>query len=353
MVKKQVRFVVCGFMAVLSYSAHSQTPIPVLKAEQLPALFQSTEALPIKLNYSIRDVRKGTKDSTYINSKLSYLQDASWIDIGIGLRSRGNFRKEHCYNPPMKLKLPKEEVKETLFEGHKRLKLVLPCMLLKRSNDDVLKEYLAYKLYEQISPYHFKSRLVHIEFSEQRPKKNIDHWLKGILLEDDKNLARRFNGQLVNRSVHPLQQAALTSIQNDLFQYMIGNTDYSTAYQHNQSLLFIDKTIIPLPYDFDMSGLVDASYAVVSEIPNEPLDITDVKQRRYRGFRRDTALMQQVRSQFLESREVLLAVADSLAGSFDEADQYLKSRKYLESFFEILVSDVSFKKEILDKARMK
>ncbi len=45
---------------------------------------------------------------------------------------------------------------------------------------------------------------------------------------------------------------------------MIGNTDYSSAYRHNEKLLFVDGNIMPIPYDFDMSGLVDASYAVVS-----------------------------------------------------------------------------------------
>ncbi len=351
--KKQVQFLVFVFILILGNPTFSQSLNAVAESGRMTVLFQSSEALPIKLNYSIRDIRKGTKDSTYIDTQLSYLQDSSWVSFGIGIRTRGNFRKEHCYNPPIKIKLQKEHVKETLFEGNKRLKLVLPCLILKRSNDDILKEFLAYKLYEKISPYHFKSRLVHIEFAEQRPNKSIDHWFKGILLEDDKNVARRFNGQLISRSVHPLQQNALTSIQNDMFQYMIGNTDYSTAYQHNQTLIFVDKATIPLPYDFDMSGLVDASYAVVSEIPNEPVDITDVKQRLFRGFRRETALMQQVRKEFLENKEILLAVVDGLSGSFDDAKEFSKTRKYIEGFFDILQSDASFKREILDKARFR
>ena len=38
----------------------------------------------------------------------------------------------------------------------------------KDRNDNVIKEYIAYKLYEQISPYHFNTRLVNIELTEKR-----------------------------------------------------------------------------------------------------------------------------------------------------------------------------------------
>ena len=67
---------------------------------------------------------------------------------------------------------------------------------------------------------------------------------------------------------------------------MIGNTDYSSAYQHNEKLMFVDgMNAIPVPYDFDMSGLVDTNYAVVSQVQGENCRLTDVARRLYRGFR--------------------------------------------------------------------
>ena len=71
-----------------------------------------------------------------------------------------------------------------------------------------------------------------------------------------------------------------------MFQYMIGNTDFSTAYQQTNKL-YIDKLIISLPYDFDMSGFINPSYAVV----NETLNIANIQQRKYRGFKRDEAIL--------------------------------------------------------------
>ena len=49
-----------------------------------------------------------------------------------------------------------------------------------------------------------------------------------------------------------------------MFQYMIANTDWSTTFLHNAKLIQLNDTkkYIPLAYDFDMAGFVDAPYAV-------------------------------------------------------------------------------------------
>ena len=44
----------------------------------------------------------------------------------------------------------------------------------------------------------------------------------------------------------------------------------------------MQEKIIPLPYDFDMSGFINPSYAVV----NETLGIKNIRDRKYRGFKR-------------------------------------------------------------------
>jgi hypothetical protein len=285
---------------------------------------------------------------------MSFLaSDGTWQSFPLGLRTRGKFRLDNCYNPPIKLKLEKEAVKGTIFEGHKRLKLVLPCLLLKSSNDAIIKEYMAYKMYEIISPYHFKTRLVQIDFLEDRGNKTRDHVFKGFLIEDDKIVAKRFKGEIIERSIHPMQQDAVCSIQNALFQYMIGNTDFSTAYHHNEMLLFIDKKAIPVPYDFDMSGLVDATYAMVSESEDLSLGISNVKQRLYRGFKRDMPSLQKVREEFLTNKVAILQIVDGLVTHFDEPSEHAKCKEYILEFFEVLAHDPSFKKEIVDRARIK
>lgn len=323
-------------------------------APDVSDLFASPSILPIKLNYSNKEVNKITNDSTYVKTEISYRQEeGKWRTLNTEIRARGNFRRKNCYFTPIKMKLGKSEAKGTLFEGNKKLKLVMPCLLQKDNNDHVVEEYMAYRLYEVISPYHFKTRLLDIEYSEERGKKTVPHTLKGIFIEDDKKVAARHNGNVLERFVHPLQQDAHTSIQNAFFQFLIGNTDFSTAYQHNGKLLFIDKKTIPLPYDFDMAGLIDASYSVVSVVQNETIPITEVTQRMYRGFKRDDQLMQLVRKEFLNNKTRLMEAVDALEPNFEDPGEFRKAKKFILDFFPILMDDARFKKEILDQCRVK
>jgi len=315
----------------------------------LSALFQIEEPLKIKLNYSNKVMNKKTNDSTFIETQMSYDEAGTWKKIDVRLRARGNFRRNECYFPPIKMKIKKAARKGTLFEGNKNLKLVLPCKQESDKNDNILKEYMAYKLYEQISPYHFNVRRVDIEFTEIRGKKEKMHQLKGFLIEDDKVIAKRFEGRVVDRFIHPLAMDATVSVQNAIFNFMLGNTDISVAYQHNAKLLYIEKKLIPLSYDFDMSGFVNPSYATV----NETLGISSVRDRKYRGFKRDTSIMQDTRELYISKKDDLISIVESHKSQFDSEKEYKETIGFLIEFYEIMEDDKSFQKEILDAMRTK
>lgn len=317
-------------------------------------LFSTDSVLPIKMGYSFKEFRRNTNDSTYLEIDLSYQQVlGTWENIPVRVRSRGNFRLKKCYFTPVKIKIKKAEAKGTLFKGNKELKLVLPCLLEKSADDNVIKELIAYKLYELASPYHFKTRLVDITLSQPKGKKIREHQVKGFLIEDLDELADRSMSKVLKRNVHPLQQEDLSSIRNDFFQFMIGNTDYSSAYRHNVKLLFLNKSVHPVPYDFDMSGLCNTSYAVVSQIGTEAMPIATVTERLFRGFKRSDALMFQVRNEFLESKEKMLNVLDSHETYFKDSKEFFRCKMFLQGFFEVLMDDTSFQKEIMDRARTK
>jgi len=353
--KKQLYYLVLlsYFFVVNNTSAQDLKKSDEIKG--VSKLFLEQQILPLKLNYSNKDVKRKTNDSTYIITDLSYQKkDESWRSLEVELRRRGLYRLKNCYFPPIKIKIKKSNAKGTIFKGNKKLKLVLPCLKQKSMNDAVVKEALAYKLYEIISPYHFKTRIVNVDFTESRGKKTIDHNLDGILIEDDKNFSDRHNGKTLERFIHPLGQDDITSVQNSFFQFMIANTDYSTAYQHNYKLFYIDNKMIPVPYDFDMSGLVNASYAVVSQVNNESsLGITQVTQRVYRGFQRDIKIFQQVRQEFLDNKNKMLEIIDSFKSNFDDPKGFFKAKDFILSFYEIIENDNKFQKEIVQQARTK
>jgi len=334
--------------------AFSQEKEKELKAEKVTALFKEQSILPIKLSYSNKEMKRNTNDSTYLLAHLYFQEDGKWDSIPMKIRARGNYRRTHCYFPPIKVKFKKDDAKGTIFKGNKELKLVLPCVQASNTQDNIVKEYMAYKIYEEISPYSFKTRMADIEFIELKGNKTKVHNIKGFFIEDIDRVAGRQNARKMKRVVHPLEQEDEASAQNDFFQYMIGNTDFSTAYQHNQKLLFTpENTTVPLPYDFDMAGLVDASYAVVSQVQGEVLDIESVTQRLYRGFERDEAVFQKVRKQYLEKKARIFEVVDGLESQFENAREFQITRDFLEDFFKVLADDTKFNNEIIRKARSK
>ena len=332
-----------AFILLISFFVSAQKPI------KSDLLYKDQTPLSIKLNYSNKEVNAKTDDSAYIKTNMEFLHEEKWSSIELRIRARGNFRRSECYFPPIKMKIKKDQYKETLFDGNKSMKLVLPCKLEPENNDNILQEFIAYKIYEQISPYHFKTRRVDIDFNEIRGKKTKNFKLKGFLIEDDKRVAKRHEGKVFERYIHPMTMQHLTSVQNAFFQYLLGNTDFSVAYQHNGKLLYVDKKIIPLPYDFDMTGWVNPSYATV----NSTLGISSVQDRVYRGFKRDQEYFDQVREQFIDKKSQLMQIVSSFENEFSNPKEYENMFDFMEDFFEVLESDSNFEKAIVSKARTK
>jgi hypothetical protein len=338
--KKQV---ISLIILLISFAGFSQ------KAMKSDALFSDQTPLEIKLGYSNKDMNRKTNDSTFIDTTLEFLQNEKWSSLQVNLRARGNFRRNECYFPPIKMKIKKDQYQGTIFDGNKTMKLVLPCKLESENNDNILQEYIAYKIYERISPFHFKTRRVNIDFSEPKGKKIKKFSLKGFLIEDDKRVAKRHEGKVFERYVHPMAMQHLTSVQNAFFQYLLGNTDFSVAYQHNGKLLYVNKEIIPLPYDFDMTGWVNPSYATV----NTTLGINSVQDRKYRGFKREQQYFDEVRQQFLDQKADLMKMISSFEGEFSNQSEYENMFEFLKSFYDVLEDDSKFQKSIVEDSRTK
>jgi len=353
-VKKKIFYLFLLTYFLIIHNSYTQDTKNSENIEKVTKLFRSQEILPLKLSYSNKEVKRNTNDSTFIKTDLSYKQeDGTWKTFEVDLRARGNFRRRTCYFQQIKIETKKSVAEETLFKGNKKLKLVLPCLKQYDMNDNIIKEFMAYKLYEIITPYHLKTRMVSVDFTETRGKKTIDHKLKGFLIEEDKKLANRYNGRVFKGVMHPLAQDTITAVQCAFFEYMIGNTDYSTAYQHNQKLLYIDKKMMPVPFDFDMCGLVDASYAVVSLIQKEEFPITEVTERVFRGFKRDEKIFQQIRNEFLNKKNEFFEIIDSFEKDFDNPKEFANARKYIAEFFDIMENNYEFKSKIINAARTK
>lgn len=305
------------------------------------------------MKYSVKELLEKSNDSTYIGCELSYLDGGEWKELEAEIRVRGGFRKTYCFFTPLKIKVSEENKTGTPLEASRKVKLVLPCLKSKKADDNLLKEYMAYKIFEVLSPYHFKTRPLEVELSLIRKNKIDSYDLIGFIIQDDESFEQMNEGKEIERFLGYEGQNEEYRVINALFQFMIGNTDFSTVYLHNEKMFYVDDMIVPVPYDFDMSGLVDASYAVVSQVRNEVLPIDKVTTRLYRGFQAEEATWQKVRTHFLEKESDVYNEIASLEVYFKDPKEYDLALGYIEGFYNILRDDKSFKRRITDKARKK
>jgi hypothetical protein len=161
-------------------------------------------------------------------------------------------------------------------------------------------------------------------------------------------VAKRSDGEVIEvKGINPASFDEKQSVRNDFFQYMIGNADWSAIYQHNSNTLRVNGKFIPLSYDFDMSGFVNANYAQA----NPPtLGTGDVRDRVYRGFCKSKEAMEEVRKEYLDKEEALYTIIDEHASHFTKYEVN-DMKGYLKEFFNILRKDYLFKESILDQCR--
>ena len=264
------------------------------------------------------------------------------------VRVRGNFRKKICYFKPMRLEIRKKQAQNTIFENNRKLKLVVPCQNEKNKDELVYKEFMAYKFFEELSDIHLKTQAVSLKIIELKNGKEIEHTMFAFLVEDDDKVADRHEiKKYPSRRMSPLAVKDSSAINFTLFSYMIGNTDWSLAYQHNTEMFFDGKRMIAVPYDFDHSGLVNAFYAK----PNPMLKISSVTERVYRGLcKRDPQTFNNMRKLYISKEESILNILNGFKENI-EVKEFERLSKYINSFYGILKSDTEFKNKILSKCR--
>lgn len=207
--------------------------------------------------------------TTIISQKKSdqYFPAALITDDGVAykveVRPRGKFRRKNAVYPPLKLKFKKKELTAVGLDTLNEIKLVLPCYDNNLGDELVIREYLAYKMFELLSPASVRARLIRLTINDthvEKSKKNVF----AILVEDEEETAARLGGVGVEEYGIPADslstnQAALMV----MFEYMIGNTDWEIAMLRNVRLIRPKEggKVLAMPYDFDFSGLVSAPYS--------------------------------------------------------------------------------------------
>lgn len=264
----------------------------VAEAQKAPdPLFRSVDVIPVTITGPITQLVRKRPVEEELDASFSFTDaDGTAVEAAVKLRARGNYRRQRstCPFPPVRLNFKKGDVKGTVFEKQNKVKLVTHCRPGGRPYFAAThREYLAYEIMNLLADESFRVRMLEITWVDT-DKKNKTETHFGFIIEHKDRLGKRIDRkplEIESTTVAELDPAYtnLTS----MFQYFIANTDFSPiagppdeACCHNAVLMGREGApILPVPYDFDMSGFVDAPYAT----PNPRFKLRSVKQRKYRG----------------------------------------------------------------------
>jgi hypothetical protein len=308
-----------------------------LEAEALP-LFAGQEPLEIVISADFQDVQKDRDvDSKQLYpGTLAIVKDgAPGTPIPIEIRTRGHVRRNVrlCEFAPLRLEFTKSGVRGTIFEGLGHVKLGTHCQSESVYTQYVLKEYLANRLLNTLTPRSLRVRLARVTYADTDTGRK-PFTRPGIFFEADGDLAKRMEARALpvpRQMFRYVDQPALLFM--SLFQYMIGNTDYSILTLHNVIMLDDTKGIrYTVPFDFDYSGLVGAHYAV----PMSGLKLSTVHERMYRGPCKTEAEVNQALQPFRDRQAEVLAMVASMGPLGLDEGHRRNVEKYLNEFFELI-----------------
>ncbi len=320
-------------------------------------LFQSSDPLDITFTapFGLIDDERD-RDKQYEGS-LRYI-DASGaqVKLDLNLSVRGNWRlkKSNCSYAQLWVDLKHGQTEGTLFENQNRLKLVVQCKRQKRYINYLAKEQQLYQIFSTISDYSFDTRLVNATYVDSiKTGSNRTHL--AFFIEHQNRMAIRFGMEEVELNKIPTSELQATqSNLTSLFMYMIGNTDFSLRQGpagdeccHNTKLLVNDAgEYFAIPYDFDGSGFVDASYAAR---PNASIDIISNRERAYRGYCDSMDSINMAIEVVNQSRQRINSIIGE--SSLVTGRERKRSQRYVDDFFKILDNPGNLNRHIVEDCR--
>jgi len=323
---------------------------PVGAAEPAKLLFASDEMIRITVRGPVDTIAKAAEESQASYPGTVTVAGTSEA-LPVQLAQRGITRRKGdvCQFPPLRVTFTAPPPAGSLFAGQRRLKLVTHCRASEGFQQYVLIEFATYRLYNQLTPMSFRARLAQIDYVGDSGKPIISR--VGFFLEDIDDVARR-NGMREAKVGARIPVASLSAADSGrvgVFEYMIGNLDWAMQAGppgdnccHNNPLIGPGPAgLVPVPYDWDFSGLVDTPYATAPD----SINVTSVRQRRYRGFCRHNQEARAAITAVRAQQAPLMATFTAVPGMDGRTAK--KAMTYLGGFFADIAIDANAEAKLI------
>src|SRR5687767_14734033 len=308
------------------------------KEAEARALFTADSPVELKLVGNFKAISKD-RDTLSTKEFWGEVQMADGkggeLKIPVQLRTRGHYRlsNRNCSFVPLRLDFKKSEVKETVFDGQDKLKLVTHCQSNNLYEEYMVREYLAYKVHNLITPRSYRARLAKVTYVDSATG-NVIETRNGVFVEHEDDVAKRMEGEIVEvrralfDDVDPNQILELS-----IFAAFIGHVDWSLAALHNVRLVRQQNgNYLPVLYDMDFTGLVSTKYS----IPDSRLGIRSVKDRLYRGPCKEPQELAAFLGTYRDNKDAILKLYDETPGL--DARYRNDAKNWLTQWFKLLDS---------------
>ncbi len=294
---------------------------------------QSNSLKSITIHTAIDSILLNKKTDNNYPATFTYTDaNGNTIKKSIHIKPRGKSRRQYCSFPPLKISFSKEElVNNGLRKKHRSLKLVTHCNDDNSGNQNVLKELLAYKIYNKLTDNSLDVQLLNVTYKDINSNITIEKY--AILIEDIDELAERMDGQEMEgygKSLIDFEQENINIF--SLFQFMIGNVDWKIRVQRNVKFIQSndEKVLKVIPYDFDSSGLVAPEYAR----PFNHLGLRSMQQRLFMGIFKNKQERKNTITLFNSKKKAIYLLVRNTK-RLDERSRY-EIKGYLDTFYQII-----------------
>lgn len=338
-------FLLAALVSVAAAAESSDPPDP---------LFDSHDPLEIRISAPLRTLMRERPEEEELEGVASWTEsDGRQVEVEVALRTRGNYRRQSrvCPFAPLRLNFRRGQVEGTVFHNQNKIKLVTHCRDRSSRHVQVLfREYLSYRMLNTLTDLSYRVRLLHVTYNDTDTDRN-DRVTWGFLIEHSDRFTARTGLPLVSvpRTSVRLLDPEFTSL-TSVFQFFIGNTDYSPIAGaegsdccHNTHLYGgVEAHIIPIAYDFDFSGMVNAPYAA----PNPKLGLRTVRQRLFRGRCEHNAHIPATLQKFHELRNTFYAIVAEDPRLNGSSRRSMTS--FLNSFYEVVDDPRQVERKLVD-----
>ena len=319
----------------------------IARAKHSETLFASGAPLEVTLQTNIKRIRGDRDDKApWRSAVVTYTSpEGKKVEVPAQVRTRGIWRLKNCEFPPLRLNFKSEVTKGTLLHGLDKPKLVNYC----RDNDEyeqyIIQEMQLYRIYNLLTPASHRVRLLQLTYADSATgRQNARR--AAILIEEPEVMAARLGGPIVDqkgaiaRDLDPFHDALA-----GVFQYFIGNTDFSIYALHNMEIVRpVSGDYVPVPYDFDFAGVINAPFATV----DPKLRVQHVRDRLFRGYCQNSQDYVKVFIRFNQQRDAIYALYQDSIGRLLKPKIVEETLKYYDQFYRTINDPRRAKREIIE-----